>query len=126
MLALFQEIDDPWYWLALGFLGQAFMATRFVVQWWASERARRSIVRKVFWYLSLAGSLILLAYAIHNSDPVFITGMASGILVYSRNLVLISKVAASSGQGIVVAPSARSPRAEENQGAEPGEKNNSR
>ncbi len=96
MLAILHEVDDPWYWLALGFLGQSLMATRFIVQWWASERARRSIVPKVFWYLSLAGSLILLVYASHRSDPVFITGMACGLLVYSRNLVLIAKVAASS------------------------------
>jgi len=125
MLALLNEIDDPWYWLYLGLLGQLIFGARFAVQWWASERARRSIVPKVFWYLSLGGSLILLAYAIHIPDPVFITGQACGFIVYSRNLVLISKFAASSNQGTVAAPTERSPRSEENQGGEPGEKNDS-
>jgi len=33
----------------------------------------------------------LLAYAIHRKDPVFIAGQATGVVVYVRNLTLISK-----------------------------------
>ncbi len=42
-----------------------------------------------FWYFSLAGGAVLLAYAIHRRDPVFILGQATGFLIYSRNLWFI-------------------------------------
>ena len=44
-----------------------------------------------FWYLSVAGGVILLAYAIHRMDPVFILGQAGGLVVYARNLYLIGR-----------------------------------
>lgn len=75
-------------WVAIGFVGQFAFAARFLVQWAASERARRVVVPKLFWYLSLTGGLILLAYAIHRHDVVFGVGQASGLAVYGRNLVL--------------------------------------
>lgn len=76
-------------WLGLGFLGQALFSMRFLVQWWHSERAGRSVVPIEFWYLSVGGGLLLLAYALHRHDPVFFVGQLAGILVYSRNLHLI-------------------------------------
>jgi lipid-A-disaccharide synthase-like uncharacterized protein len=42
-----------------------------------------------FWYLSLVGGLITLAYAIYRKDPVFIAGQSIGSVVYVRNLMLI-------------------------------------
>jgi lipid-A-disaccharide synthase-like uncharacterized protein len=78
-------------WIAIGFAGQALFSARFFVQWIASERARRSIVPVVFWYLSLGGGAILLSYAIHKRDPVFIVGQATGVFVYLRNLYLIRR-----------------------------------
>ena len=42
-----------------------------------------------FWYFSIGGGIILLAYALHRRDPVFILGRAPGILVYLRNLHFI-------------------------------------
>jgi lipid-A-disaccharide synthase-like uncharacterized protein len=80
--------EDIW-WLALGFGGQALFMGRFLVQWLASERRRRSVVPVAFWYLSIAGALVLLAYAVHRRDPVFALGQALGIAVYLRNLRLI-------------------------------------
>jgi len=77
------------YWLILGFTGQLIFGTRFLIQWICSERKRESYIPVVFWYLSLGGGLILLIYAIHIKDPVFILGQSTGIIVYSRNLVLI-------------------------------------
>ena len=44
-----------------------------------------------FWYFSIAGSLVLLVYAIHRADPVFILGQSVGIVIYLRNLYLISR-----------------------------------
>lgn len=81
--------DDVW-WLLLGFGGQALFMGRFLVQWVASERARRSVVPVPFWYLSIAGALVLLAYAVHRRDPVFVAGQALGVAIYLRNLRLIA------------------------------------
>jgi len=82
-------MSSPWFWLAIGFLGQALFSARFLVQWVVSERARRSVVPLAFWLLSLAGGITLLVYAIHRQDPVFIVGQASGLFIYTRNLMLI-------------------------------------
>jgi lipid-A-disaccharide synthase-like uncharacterized protein len=73
-------------WLVVGFIGQALFFGRFFVQWIASERRRQSVVPRSFWYLSLAGGAVLLSYAIHRRDPVFILGQATGFLIYTRNL----------------------------------------
>ena len=78
-------------WVALGFLGQALFGSRFFVQWLASERAGRSVVPRLFWYLSLGGGLILTGYAVHRHDPVFILGQGAGLLVYVRNLMLLRR-----------------------------------
>jgi lipid-A-disaccharide synthase-like uncharacterized protein len=76
-------------WVLVGFLGQALFASRFIVQWFKSELVGRSVIPLSFWYLSLGGGIVLCAYAIYKMDPVFITGQATGLLVYSRNLFLI-------------------------------------
>jgi lipid-A-disaccharide synthase-like uncharacterized protein len=87
---------EPQYWLYLGFVGQLLFGLRFVVQWVASERKGESIIPIYFWYLSLIGSLTLLAYAIFRRDPVFILGQSTGFLVYLRNLMLIYRKRAAS------------------------------
>ena len=84
-------IPAEWLWLAIGFLGQALFSMRFIVQWVVSERARRSIIPVTFWYLSLAGGVTLLGYAIWRRDPVFILGQGTGLIVYLRNLHLIRR-----------------------------------
>ena len=80
---------SPEIWLAIGFLGQACFASRFLVQWLMSERAGRSVVPRAFWYLSIAGGMIVLSYAIWRRDPVFIVGQSAGLFVYLRNLTLL-------------------------------------
>ena len=76
-------------WVAVGFAAQLMFMMRFVVQWIASERVRRSIVPVTFWYFSLAGGAMLLTYAIYRRDPVFIFGQAGGLVIYMRNLYFI-------------------------------------
>ena len=76
-------------WVAVGFLGQGLFFGRWVIQWIASERKAESRVPVAFWYMSLVGGLITLAYAIYRRDPVFIAGQSIGALVYIRNLMLI-------------------------------------
>ena len=78
-------------WLVIGFLGQGLFFGRWVIQWIASERKAESQVPIAFWYMSLVGGLITLAYAIYRKDPVFISGQGIGTFVYLRNLVLISR-----------------------------------
>ena len=82
-------------WLAIGFLGQGIFFMRWVVQWLASERSAESRVPLGFWYLSMIGGLITLAYAIYRKDPVFIAGQSIGTFVYIRNLMLIQKQSVS-------------------------------
>jgi lipid-A-disaccharide synthase-like uncharacterized protein len=88
---------DP-FWFVLGLAGQAIFFSRFLVQWLASERAGRSYMPRAFWWLSLAGSIVLLAYAVHRRDPVFALGQAFGWLVYMRNLELLRRGQAALGQ----------------------------
>ena len=80
---------NPWFWVILGFLGQAFFTSRFIVQWLASERRKKSVVPTAFWHLSLGGSALLLTYAIWRQDPVIILGQCFNSIVYVRNLTFI-------------------------------------
>lgn len=93
MLKKYQEkkMSKEIIWLTIGFIGQAMFTMRFVVQWLASEKRKKSVIPVAFWFFSVAGGLILLSYAIYRKDPVFILGQSFGILVYSRNLYLIYK-----------------------------------
>ncbi|HET7412441.1 MAG TPA: lipid-A-disaccharide synthase N-terminal domain-containing protein [Pararhizobium sp.] len=77
------------WWVVLGFVAQASFMMRFVVQWLASERAKRSVVPVAFWFFSLIGGVLLLIYAIQRRDPVFIAGQGLGLTIYIRNLWLI-------------------------------------
>jgi lipid-A-disaccharide synthase-like uncharacterized protein len=54
-------------------------AERFLVQRLASERARRSVVPKAFWYFSLTRGLLLTACAVHRTDPVFVLGQVAAL-----------------------------------------------
>lgn len=76
-------------WILFGFIAQVMFMMRFVVQWVASERARRSVMPIAFWFFSIAGGALLLIYAIYRKDPVFIAGQGAGLFIYFRNLWLI-------------------------------------
>jgi lipid-A-disaccharide synthase-like uncharacterized protein len=91
MTQIFAWITTEHIWLLVGFLGQALFASRFIIQWFKSELVGRSVIPIAFWYCSLSGGIVLLAYAIYRLDPVFIAGQATGLIVYSRNLYLIRR-----------------------------------
>lgn len=76
-------------WILLGFVAQGMFTMRFVVQWIASERAKRSVVPVAFWIFSIGGGALLLIYAIQRQDPVFIAGQGLGLVIYLRNVWLI-------------------------------------
>lgn len=104
--------SDSTLWLAIGLTGNAAFFSRFLVQWIASERAGHSYVPIAFWYLSIVGSVILLAYAIHRRDPVFTLAFLPNCVVYLRNLILIRRTGArgspSVGGALGFGPASRS------------------
>jgi lipid-A-disaccharide synthase-like uncharacterized protein len=79
------------WWVVLGFAAQAFFTMRFLVQWIASERAGKSVIPVAFWWCSIGGGLLLLAYALYRRDPVFIAGQAFSFFVYARNLYFVMR-----------------------------------
>lgn len=80
-----------WIWIAVGVVGQGLFACRFLIQWIASERARKSVVPVAFWYLSLAASVLLTASHLQRAEWIFAFGVGSNILIYLRNLWLIHR-----------------------------------
>ncbi len=84
-------MGTPTVWLVVGFIGQAFFSMRFLIQWFHSERQKKSIIPVAFWYFSILGGVTLLAYAIYRQDPVFILGQGAGVLIYTRNLFFLHK-----------------------------------
>lgn len=76
-------------WVMVGLFGQSMFMMRFLIQWITSERANRSVIPEAFWYFSIAGGAIVLAYGIHRADPVIIIGQLTGVTIYSRNLYFI-------------------------------------
>lgn len=80
-------------WVVFGLAAQALFAGRMVVQWLVSERRGESTVPVVFWWLSLGGSSMLVAYFAWRGDPVGILGQGLGLFIYVRNLVLIRRSA---------------------------------
>ena len=57
----------------------------------ASERVGRSVMPIAFWFFSIGGGLLLLAYALYIRDPVFIIGQGLGLFVYLRNLHFVCR-----------------------------------
>ena len=78
-------------WLMIGMFGQLFFASRFFVQLFYSEKAKKSVMPVAFWYISIGGGLITLVYSVRLGQmglPFFI-GQVGGLVVYARNLMLI-------------------------------------
>jgi lipid-A-disaccharide synthase-like uncharacterized protein len=78
-------------WVGVGFFGQAAFSSRFLIQWIASEKSRRTVVPEAFWWMSLIGGISLFAYFVWRQDPVAILGQSSGLVIYARNIRLIYK-----------------------------------
>lgn len=77
------------FWVTLGFIGQALFGLRFLVQWLASEKAGKSVIPPMFWYISVPAGLILVAYAVWREDPVFIVNEAICVIIFVRNVVML-------------------------------------
>ena len=85
-----QIVDDP-VWATTAFVGQVIFGGRFILQWLVSEYKKKSHVPVAFWFMSLAGSLILLSYSVHIKNPIFMLAFSINTLIYLRNLHLIYK-----------------------------------
>lgn len=81
----------------VGFVGQLLFTARFLVQWIATERARKSVFPVAFWFFSLGGGVVLFGYALAIKDPVFILGQGFGVFVYLRNLYFVYRERRNSG-----------------------------
>jgi lipid-A-disaccharide synthase-like uncharacterized protein len=75
-------------WLFVGLSGQTMFSARWLIQWFITEKSRRSTIPDTFWYLSLLGGLLVFAYGLHRMDPVILLGQF-GIIIYARNLFFI-------------------------------------
>jgi lipid-A-disaccharide synthase-like uncharacterized protein len=78
-------------WTLFGLLGNALFTSRFVVQWYASEKLKQSVIPKNFWHLSLVGGVIQLIYALHIGYIPVILGYLLPPVIAARNLMLIAK-----------------------------------
>ena len=85
--------------LVVGAVGQSVWSSRFVVQWYLSEREGHSHFPQAFWWISLVGNTLLLTYAVRLGDPVWIAGLCLGPVVQIRNLMLIQRTTRGVVQG---------------------------
>lgn len=79
------------WWHLIGSLGLILFSSRFWIQWWYAEQAKKSYLGKPFWWLSLVGGVLSLIYFVRIDDPVNIVGPAFGLIPYIRNLMLMKK-----------------------------------
>ena len=76
-------------WNIVGWIGQFVFFSRFFVQWYATERKKQVVVPSAFWWLSIAGSLLLLLYAVfYDQHYVVIFSYAFSWIPYIRNLII--------------------------------------
>lgn len=87
----FHNHKIPIWLLVYGSLGQIVFTLRFVYQWIYSYRRHRSVLPVGFWRISLAGSLIIVSYAVYRHDPVLIIGQSVGLVAYLRNIMIGKK-----------------------------------
>jgi lipid-A-disaccharide synthase-like uncharacterized protein len=77
-----------WFWEAVGLFGYCLFFSRLVIQWAMSERERRPVLPVVYWYLSIAGALIVLVYGVHRRSIAVAVPQLVGLLLYARQLWL--------------------------------------
>ena len=76
-------------WKVIGWSGNAIFFSRFMVQWYATEKRKQVVVPTAFWWLSLLGTMLLLSYALfYTRDSVFIFAYLFAWIPYMRNLVI--------------------------------------
>lgn len=71
---------------AIGLLAQGLFFARQLVQWIASERAKKVLSPTLFWQLSMAASLLLCIYGWMRNDFAIILGQLVTYYIYIWNL----------------------------------------
>jgi lipid-A-disaccharide synthase-like uncharacterized protein len=84
-----EEMQKTAFWLGVGVLGQALFAMRFLVQWIATERRKKSVIPTAFWWLSLVASALMCASFTREREWVYAVGIAATSFIYARNLWLV-------------------------------------
>jgi lipid-A-disaccharide synthase-like uncharacterized protein len=97
-----------WLWKIIGFAGIGTFGTRFLVQWLYSEKHKESKIPPIFWWQSLIGTFLCLAYFLRQQDSVGVAGYLLNVIPYSRNLMLVYSKRRRDGVGSP-APSAGFP-----------------
>ena len=97
--SIMEQVAGNPFWFIIGFTGQVIFGARFILQWIVSEYKKRSHVPVAFWYISLVGSVVLLSYAVHRKDLIFMLGLSLNTLIYVRNLHLIHMHAKKTAAG---------------------------
>lgn len=72
---------------AIGLVAALIFYGRFYLQWYTSERLKRSVVPIGFWYMSSAGSLLLFGYGVYVQSAVGTLSHCFNTLIYARNLI---------------------------------------
>jgi lipid-A-disaccharide synthase-like uncharacterized protein len=88
---LFHNENIPAWLFILGIVSQLLFTFRFIYQWIYSEKRKESHLPLGFWIISLAGSFLILIYAVLRKDIVLFVGQLTGFIVYFRNIVIIKK-----------------------------------
>ncbi|QWT21061.1 lipid-A-disaccharide synthase N-terminal domain-containing protein [Bacillus sp. NP157] len=78
-------------WTCVGLVGACLFTSRFLVQWFLSERRGKLVVPPLFWHLSFWGSLVSLVYALHLDKTPIILSYAFLPVLYGRNLWLLRR-----------------------------------
>lgn len=78
-------------WAIVGIVGQSFFAFRWFVQWWASEKSKRSVVPALFWYISFAGSVLTTLSGVLDRNPALLVGGILPLVIYTRNIMFIRR-----------------------------------
>ncbi len=89
IIKIISYFKDPW--TIFGLFAQFIFFLRFILQWYLSEKHKKIVIPKLFWHLSILGSILILIYSIHRNDPVFITAGFLQIIIFSRSLVIYKK-----------------------------------
>ena len=91
LLGLNNLAFNEFIWVVFGTLGQLVFFSRWIIQWFSSEKKQSSVIPVAFWWCSLSGGIITLIYAKHIGSFPFMLAQGIGIIVYSRNIILIYK-----------------------------------
>jgi lipid-A-disaccharide synthase-like uncharacterized protein len=83
---IISSLKDPW--VIFGFFAQFVFFLRFLIQWFLSEKHGKIVIPKLFWHLSIAGAVLILIYAIHRQDPVFMASASLQLVLFSRSLFI--------------------------------------